>query len=101
VAVSPKLSATEGAGKLLTYMATGLPVVSFDTPVAREYLGELGVYAPLGDGDAFAAALVDLLTDDARRMAIGRALRLRAEQEYSWQKMAERIVDVYETCLGS
>ncbi|HRJ43683.1 MAG TPA: glycosyltransferase family 4 protein, partial [Caldilineaceae bacterium] len=43
VAVAPKLSATEGAGKLLNYMAVGLPTVAFDTPVAREYLGVDGV----------------------------------------------------------
>ena len=101
VAVSPKVSATEGAGKLLNYMAMGLPVVSFETPVAREYLGDLGIYAPLGDADAFARALLDILADEPRQAALGRALRQRAEQEYSWQKMAERIVDVYKTCLGS
>ncbi len=101
VAVSPKISATEGAGKLLNYMAMGLPVVSFDTPVAREYLNDNGVYAPLGDAAAFAAALGALLQDDARRAALGRVLRERAVQEYSWQKMGERIVSVYEECLGS
>ena len=45
VAVAPKLSMTEGAGKLLNYMAVGLPTVAFDTPVAREYLGTLGALA--------------------------------------------------------
>jgi glycosyltransferase involved in cell wall biosynthesis len=101
VAVSPKISATEGAGKLLNYMAMGLPVVSFDTPVAREYLDDNGVYAPLGDAAALAAALSALLHDDVRRLALGRVLRQRAVQEYSWQKMGERIVHVYEECLGS
>ena len=32
VAVAPKLSLTEGAGKIGNYMAMGLPVVTFDTP---------------------------------------------------------------------
>ena len=48
VAVSPKMSATEGNGKLLNYMAVGLPTVTFDTPVSRELLGDLGLYAPWG-----------------------------------------------------
>ncbi len=49
VAVAPKLSATEGSGKILNYMAMGLPTVAFDTPVSREYLGDLGIYATPGD----------------------------------------------------
>lgn len=99
VAVSPKISATEGAGKLLNYMAMGLPVVSFDTPVAREYLGEHGVYAPLADAAALAAALADTLGDGARRETLGRALRARAEQEFSWRSMGERIEAVYAAVL--
>jgi glycosyltransferase involved in cell wall biosynthesis len=82
-------------------MAMGLPVVSFDTPVAREYLGDDGVYAPLADVDAFAAAITNLLTSETQRMATARALRQRAEQEYSWQKMGERIVGVYSTLCGT
>ncbi|MGC9346565.1 MAG: glycosyltransferase, partial [Anaerolineae bacterium] len=45
LSVAPKLSTTEGSGKILNYMAMGLPVVAYDTRVSREYLGSLGVYA--------------------------------------------------------
>lgn len=100
VAVSPKISATEGAGKLLNYMAMGLPVVAFDTPVAREYLAELGVYAAPGDADDLAAALAGLLADGPRRDTLGRALRQRAEQEFSWRSMGTRIENVYAACLA-
>jgi glycosyltransferase involved in cell wall biosynthesis len=50
VAVAPKLSATEGAGKIGNYMAMGLPVVAFDTPVSREYLGHRQHRAGLRQG---------------------------------------------------
>jgi glycosyltransferase involved in cell wall biosynthesis len=96
VAVSPKMSATEGAGKLLNYMAMGMPVVSFDTPVAREYLRDDGVYAPLGDAGAFSGAVVGLLRDGARRAALGKVLRQRAVEEYSWRQMGRKIEAVYE-----
>ena len=99
VAVSPKMSVTEGAGKLLNYMAMGLPVVSFDTPVAREYLGDDAEYAALGDAEAFGAAIVRLLDDSDRRAALSRRLRRRAVQQFSWQQMGERIVAVYDRLL--
>ena len=100
VAVNPKVSMTEGAGKLLNYMALGLPVVSFDTPVAREYLRGDGVYAPLGDASAFADLLVGLLADPERQATIGRNLRNRAVSEYSWQSMGDRIVSIYDALLA-
>jgi len=100
IAVSPKMSATEGSGKILNYMAMGLPVVAFDTPVSREYLGELGVYAPLGDAVAFADALVALLDDPVRRHNIGQALRERAIRLYSWDVAGRQIVEVYTRLLS-
>ncbi len=98
VAVAPKLSATEGSGKLLTYMAAGLPIAAFDTPVHREYLGELGVYASPGDAPGLAAALARLLADPADAAARGRALR-EAVFGYSWERAAAQIEAVYESVL--
>jgi glycosyltransferase involved in cell wall biosynthesis len=96
VAVSPKLSETEGNGKLLNYMSTGLPSVTFDTPVAREILGDLGVYARPGDAGALAGALADLLTDPAARSQLGAALRARALSHFSWRAAAQQILDIYD-----
>lgn len=96
LAVAPKLSSTEGSGKVLNYMAMGLPVVAFDTPVQREYLRDLGVYAPPGDGQALSLAIRDLLVDPARRAELGRALRQRAIQHYSWDNAARQIVSLYD-----
>ena len=99
VAVSPKMSSTEGAGKLLNYMAMGLPTVSFDTPVAREYLGDDGLYATLGDAEAFAAAIIQLLGNGDQRAALSDSLRRRAVEQFSWQQMGERIVAIYDRLL--
>jgi glycosyltransferase involved in cell wall biosynthesis len=95
VAVAPKLSATEGAGKIGNYMALGLPTVAFDTPVSREFLGDLGLYAERGNAVALAGALDSILDDDARRPRLGAALRDRAVRCYSWQAAVRRIEDVY------
>ncbi len=95
VAVAPKISATEGSGKLLPYMAAGLPIAAFDTPVHREYLGDLGIYAPAGDAAGLAAALAWTLDhpDAARRAAL--ALRARAVSQFTWAHAASAIEAVY------
>lgn len=100
VAVSTKLSATEGCGKILNYMAMGLPTVAFDTPVSREYLGELGVYAELGNPVALAEAIASLLGDEEKAVDLGRKLRERAVREYSWEMAGERILAIYDQAWG-
>ena len=100
VAVAPKLSATEGSGKLLNYMAMALPTVAFDTPVSREYLGELGVYAERGNHAALAEAMGALLEDGERAAALGRALRQRAMERYSWEAAGRKIVEIYDSICG-
>ncbi len=97
IAVAPKVSATEGSGKLLNYMAMAQPVVAFDTPVHREYLAGLGVYAPVGDGPALAAAIQQLAQDPQRRSNLGDQLRLRAESHYNWQHAGREIENLYYT----
>ena len=95
VAVSPKRSATEANGKLLNYMACGLPTIAYDGPVARENLGDAGVFVPLGDRTALATALAGLLADAGERKRRGEALRERAVAEFGWPALAERLVETY------
>lgn len=95
IAVSPKLSKTEGAGKLLNYMSMGLPTVAFDTPVSHEYLGEYGVYASCGDSSSFAKGILQLLADPERCTQLGSALRQRAESTYSWERAGRLILNTY------
>ncbi len=100
VAVAPKLSATEGNGKVLNYMAMALPVVAFDTPVNRELLGDLGLYAPPGDVAALAAALLDALRDERAARALGTALRARAAAHFSWEQSVAQLEAVYRRLVG-
>jgi len=100
VAVSPKLSETEGNGKLLNYMACGLPTVAFDTPVATEILGDAGLYARAGDPDSLAGRIAELLTDPVRAEALGRRLRRRAEAYFSWDWAALQFVELYKELVG-
>jgi glycosyltransferase involved in cell wall biosynthesis len=99
IAISPKLSQTEGAGKLLNYMAMALPTVAFDTAVGREYMREYGVYATCGDSEDLAQCLEGLVDDPPRRAALGNALRQRAQEQYSWYHAGQVILDVYTSLM--
>ncbi len=99
VAAAPKMSITEGSGKISNYMAMGLPVVTFDTPVSREMLGEAGLYAQLGNAADLAAKLILALEDSELAARLGRAGRARVVAEFSWEKEARQIETIYQRVL--
>jgi glycosyltransferase involved in cell wall biosynthesis len=96
VAVAPKLSATEGAGKIGNYMAMGLPVVAFDTPISHEYLGNLGVYAKTGDSRGLAEKLREVVENPQRYKDVGKLLRRQCEETLSWDAAIDHIEAAYE-----
>lgn len=95
IAVSAKMSATEGSGKVLNYMAMGQPIVAYDSAVHREYLAEHGVFAPVGNVERFSAEIATLASDPALRAQLGNALRKRARTHYSWDAAANTISTLY------
>lgn len=100
IAVSPKLSLTEGNGKLLNYIAMGLPTVAYDTPVSREILGPLGIYAPCGDWAALAMEIREALRDPRAAEQRGRALRAKALTSHTWDRSVEPLLDLYTRLLS-
>ena len=97
VAAAPKISATEGSGKILNYMAMALPVVAYDTPVSREYLGDLGIYAtPPSDVDALARALTVALHKASEDAQFGAQLREHARRHFSWERTGRQLIDIYD-----
>ena len=100
MAVSPKLSQTEGAGKIGNYMAMGLPIVAFDTTISHEYLGRLGIYAQKGDPRSLAAKLCEVLDNPERFSQVGRQLREQCVATLSWDAATDRIEAVYEMALA-
>ena len=95
IAVSAKVSSTEGSGKLLNYMSLGIPVVAYDTPVHREYLGEHGIYVPVRDIDAFANAFEKLANDPKKRQHLAKSLRQRLLDGFTWEEAGKLIDSLY------
>jgi glycosyltransferase involved in cell wall biosynthesis len=100
VAVAPKVSATEGAGKLLNYMAMALPTVAFSGPVNREYLSDLGIYPEDVSEEALADTLIHALRNLDAVRPLGQSLRRRAKERFSWEDGAAALEAVYERVLN-
>jgi glycosyltransferase involved in cell wall biosynthesis len=96
IAVSPKLSETEGNGKLYNYAAMGLPTVTFDTPANREILSDLGCYPREQSAAALADELLRLIARPSEARRAGQALRERAVRHLSWSARLDELLGVYE-----
>jgi glycosyltransferase involved in cell wall biosynthesis len=91
------LSEYEGFGlPPLEALASGIPPVLLDTPVAREVCGPAARFVPHGDVPAIAAALTDLLLNPKARAAVldeaGAVLG-----RYSWPGAARHTMDALES----
>ena len=51
------------------------------------------------DVDGLAAALADLAADSSRRQEMGRRGRARAEAEFAWETIIERVLALYRSLL--
>ncbi len=100
LAVSPKISETEANGKLLNYMACGLPVVAFDTPVNREIMGDNGIYAAFGDVIDLATCLSTALSDKEALHQTGKQMRARVVEQLSWEIRVLELESVYRKLLA-
>jgi glycosyltransferase involved in cell wall biosynthesis len=79
----------------LEAMACGVPVISSHAASLPEVVGDAGVLVPPGDPQALAAAMREVLTDEARRAEM-RARGLARARCFSWEETARRTVKVYE-----
>jgi phosphatidylinositol alpha-mannosyltransferase len=92
----------ESFGMVLTRaFACATPVVASDIEGYRDVMTpETGLAIPPGDPAALVEALVELLDDEDRRRRCGQAARRVAEERYSWDEIARRLLQVYERVLG-
>ena len=77
----------------------GLPVVTFDTPVAREYLGDLGIYARFGSVSDLAAKLRLALEQRGWASRLGQLGRDQAVRQLSSDRGGPEIEAIYVEAL--
>jgi glycosyltransferase involved in cell wall biosynthesis len=104
VFVLPSNSRAEAFGiVILEAMASGLPVISTEVGTATSWVnqhGATGFVVPARNPDALAIAVQTLQRDPALRRHMGTAARQRVLDEFTRDRMVQRIEDVYRTVLA-
>lgn len=86
---------------VLEAMMAGLPVVAYGVDGVAETVvdGSTGRLAGVGDIDALAAAVLELLAEPARAAAAGAAGRLRVQSCFSAEATARQVAGIIEQAL--
>ena len=102
--VLPSTSRAESFGMVLVEaMASGLPCITTEINSGNSYIVQdnvTGVIVPPCSPQALAQAITRLIESPVERVQMGRAGRERALQEFTVDKMVDRIDAVYQAALA-
>ena len=87
------------SGVLQLATAYEKPVIASRIPGFIEYVveGETGLLFEEGNSDALAECIAQVLYDADASQRMARAAKERAEREYSWKAVAEKVAEVYQS----
>jgi len=80
-------------------MACGVPVISTTGGALPEVVGNAGVLVPTADAKALARAIGKLLDNPEQARQLGQAGLKRVQASFTWQKAAEKTVEVYRETI--
>jgi phosphatidylinositol alpha-mannosyltransferase len=96
VSVTPAVGGESFGLVLAEAFACATPAVASNIPgYAAVATPEAARLVPPSDPDALAAAVVDVLADEERRVEMGRAARAHALANFAWDDIARRLEEVY------
>ncbi|OGK25248.1 hypothetical protein A3F58_01775 [Candidatus Roizmanbacteria bacterium RIFCSPHIGHO2_12_FULL_37_9b] len=80
---------------LVEAMASGLPIIAYNTGVIPEIVGSAGVLIKEGDRKNLFTSIKHLINVGEHRDKLGKMGRKRAEKEFDAKKTANKIKDIY------
>jgi glycosyltransferase involved in cell wall biosynthesis len=80
-------------------MACGVPVISTTGGALPEVVGDVGMLVPPADSAALAKAIATLLDNPAQAIELGRQGFKRVQQNFTWQKAAEKTIAAYREAI--
>jgi len=99
IAIDPKSTDTlQASGKMLNYMAAGLPVVCFDKLNNHEYLGEGGYFSKEESAKGIAEGILYFVNRPYEIKEKGELNKITAKN-FSWDKSVEKIDAIYKNLL--
>lgn len=97
-------SDSEGlSNALLEYMFKGVAAIATDVGGNPELIEQkkTGLLVPTNDEQALARSISMLIENESLRLSIAKAARLKAEEDYSWEKCLISHNEVYQQILNS
>lgn len=80
-------------------MACGVPVISTTGGALPEVVGDAGILVPPADSGALVKAITTLLDNPAQANQLGRQGFKRVQQNFTWEKAAEKTVAAYREAI--
>lgn len=86
---------------LVEAMASGLPVIAYDTGAISEILGNAGVLIKDGDIRSLRKNIIKLAKNKELRLKIGKMERRRAEEMFDAKSTVQKLKEIYENICGN
>jgi len=101
--VLPANARAEAFGTVIVEaLAAGKPVISTEVGTGTSWVnvhGQTGLVVPPHDPPALAAAINQLLSDDQLRLQMGHSAQIRAYEEFTAERMIDRVYAEYDRLL--
>ena len=87
--------------KLFEYMATGKPIIASNIGQIGDVLehGKTGLLIEPGNYKELAENILTLLEDEELKKILGRNARIEVEKNYTWERNARKIMEIYKEVL--